>query len=111
MRIVWEVQSEITFVKKTELPKMLEPIMFRQESERVEILGKNVATKSNVHQERLIHLAQMVAFVSQLVPVTVEVVQLRAKTYDVQIKHSQAAVPMWDALHSLTDAPIDAKAR
>ena len=57
LRVIWEVQGEITFVKKTELPKMLEPIMFRQESERVEILGKNIATKSDVHQEILIQLA------------------------------------------------------
>ena len=57
MWIVWEIQGEITFVNKTELPKMLELIMFRQESKRVEILGKNIATKSDVHQESLIQLA------------------------------------------------------
>ena len=57
LRIVWEIQGEITNVNETELPEMLEPIMFRQEAEGVEILGENIATKSDVHQESLIQLA------------------------------------------------------
>ena len=57
LRIIWEVQGEITIVNKTELPKMFEPIMLRQEAKGVEILGKNIAAKSNVHQESLIQLA------------------------------------------------------
>ena len=40
LRIIWEIQGEITIVNKTELPKMLEPIMLRQEAKGVEILGE-----------------------------------------------------------------------
>ena len=57
LRIVWKVQSEITIVNETELPKMREPIVFRQEAKSVEILGENIATQPDVHQESLVQLA------------------------------------------------------
>ena len=57
LRIIWEIQGEITIVNETELPEMRKPIMFRQEAKRVEILGENIATKSDVHQESLVQLA------------------------------------------------------
>ena len=57
LRIIWEIQGEITFVNKTEFPEVSKPIVLRQEAERVEILGENVATKSDVHQESLVQLA------------------------------------------------------
>ena len=56
LQIVWKVQSEITIVNKAELPQMFKLVMFRKESESIEILGKDVATKSNLHQKRLIQL-------------------------------------------------------
>ena len=37
LRIIWEIQSEITIVNKTELPKIFEPIMLRQEAEMTRI--------------------------------------------------------------------------
>ena len=55
--IIWEIQGEITIVKKIDLPKILKPIMLRQEAERIELLGENIATKSDVHQESLVQLA------------------------------------------------------
>ena len=57
LRIIWEIQGEITIVNKTELPEVSKPIVLRQEAERVEILGENVATQSDVHQESLVQLA------------------------------------------------------
>ena len=57
LRIIWEIQGEITIVNETELPKMRKPIVLRQEAKRVEILGENIATQSDVHQESLVQLA------------------------------------------------------
>ena len=44
LRIIWEIQGEITIVNETELPEVSKPIVLRQEAKRVEILGENVAT-------------------------------------------------------------------
>ena len=57
LRIIWEIQGEITIVNETELPEVSKPIVLRQEAERVEILGENVATQADVHQESLVQLA------------------------------------------------------
>ena len=57
LRIIWEIQGEITIVNKIEFSEVSKPIVFRQEAERVEILGENVATQSDVHQESLVQLA------------------------------------------------------
>ena len=81
--ILWKLKGEFTSKLVAELPQMFKPAVLCQISQDIEFSCKYVAVKTNVHEERLVHLPKVISFVGEGAPKGAEMLNLRSKTQDV----------------------------